>query len=41
MPRFVEVAKKSHVPENSVIGVEAEGKITRAREPERRDLRAR
>lgn len=27
MPRFVEVAKKSQIPENSVIGVQAEGKI--------------
>jgi nitrite reductase/ring-hydroxylating ferredoxin subunit len=26
MPRFVEVAKKSQIPENGVIGVEAEGK---------------
>jgi nitrite reductase/ring-hydroxylating ferredoxin subunit len=27
MPRFVEVAKKSQIPANGVIGVEAEGKI--------------
>lgn len=26
MPRFVEVAKKSQIPENGVIGVEVEGK---------------
>ncbi|WP_161966075.1 Rieske (2Fe-2S) protein [Steroidobacter cummioxidans] len=27
MARFVEVAKKSQIPENSVIGAEAEGKL--------------
>jgi hypothetical protein len=41
MPRFVEVAKRSQIPEGGAMGVEVEGKNLALVEPQGRDLRPR